>query len=294
MKTPLIVEQHFHGAFGVDFNKAGTDEIAFLSEKLDGIGIGGFFPTLVTDTCENIKHQIEVIKKASLSNKSILGIHLEGVFINPDKRGIHNPELCLPLTAENYKLIEDDFIKIVTLAPELDSGLISYLKDKGVKVQAGHCTGWGNVDGVTHTFNAMSEVVHRGISTALKSMVCDDVYSEIIGDGVHVSEDALKLFFRVKPKDKVILISDSLPITYSSMKETMFAGTKIFYDGISATSEAGTIAGSTKLLPDIIKFLGQKGLFNSEYIENTYNYHNLPFKGIIEWDENFNIVKIMR
>ena len=201
MKTPLLIEQHFHGAYGVDFNKAGADDIIGLSYKLRKLGIGGFFPTLVTDSVQNIK-------EAAKSCPAILGIHLEGIFINPAKKGIHNPEHFLELTVENFQKIEDDFIKIVTLAPELDSGLIEYLKERKVKVQAGHSTGWGCVDGATHTFNAMLGITHRGMSTALSALIHDEVYAEIIGDGVHVSDDALKLFFKAKPEDKVILISD--------------------------------------------------------------------------------------
>lgn len=291
MKTPLIIEQHLHGAYGVDFNKAGVDDIVALSFKLRKIGIGGFFPTLVTDSVENTKRQIGIIKEAASRCSGILGIHLEGIFINSAKKGIHNPEHFLPLTVENFKKIEDDFIKIVTLAPELDEGLIDYLKSKSIKVQAGHCTGWGDVDGATHTFNAMSGVTHRGISTALSALVNDNVYAEIIGDGIHVSDDALKLFFKSKPVDKVILISDALPITYSDLKETVFADSKIYYDGKSATSADGTIAGSTKLLPEIIKILGQKGLFNPQFITNTYRYHNLEPQGEIEWDDEFNVIE---
>ena len=291
MKTPLIIEQHLHGAYGVDFNKAGVDDIVALSYKLRKIGIGGFFPTLVTDSVENTKRQIGIIKEAASRCSEILGIHLEGIFINSAKKGIHNPEHFLPLTVENFKKIEDDFIKIVTLAPELDEGLVDYLKSKSIKVQAGHCTGWGDVDGATHTFNAMSGVTHRGISTALSALVNDNVYAEIIGDGIHVSDDALKLFFKSKPVDKVILISDALPITYSDLKETVFADSKIYYDGKSATSVDGTIAGSTKLLPEIIKILGQKGLFNPQFITNTYRYHNLEPQGEIEWDDEFNVIE---
>lgn len=315
MRTPLLIEQHFHGAFGVDFNKAGVEEIVELSYKLRAIGIGGFFPTLVTDSVENIKRQISIIKEASKKCSGILGIHLEGIFINPEKKGIHNPEHFLPLTVENYQKLEDDFIRIVTLAPELDEGLIAYLKSKGIKVQAGHCFSLycrettvktpnithndkfpSNqnsqpvcVDGVTHTFNAMSGITHRGSSTALSALINDNIYTEIIADGLHVSDDALKLFFKAKPADKVILISDALPITYSDMKETVFADSKIFYDGEKATSADGTIAGSTKLLPEIIKLLGKKGMFNPKFIENTYRYHNLEPQGEIEWDEDFNM-----
>lgn len=292
MKTLPIIEQHFHGAYGVDFNHAGVNDIIALSYKLKQIGIYGFFPTLVTDSVQNIKRQIEIIKKAAQECKEILGIHLEGVFINPQKKGIHNPKHFLPLNVQNYKLLEDDFIKIVTLAPELDDNLIDYLKEKKIKVQAGHCVGGDldKVDGTTHTFNAMSGISHREQSTALSALINDNIYTEIIADGVHVSDDALKLFFKSKPDNKVILISDSLPITYSNLKETIFADSKIYYDGNKATSYDGTIAGSTKLLPEIIKILGQKRMFKPQYLENVYNYHNLEPIGELIWDEEFNLL----
>ena len=295
MKTLPLIEQHFHGAFGVDFNKAGVNEIIKLANKMRSIGVAAFFPTLVTDSVENIKRQISIIKQAAQEDKSILGIHLEGIFINPDKKGIHNQEHFLELSVENYKKIEDDFIKIITLAPELDKGLIEYLKTKNVKIQAGHCTGWCNsskLDGATHLFNAMAGINHKGSSTALSALIDDNIYTEIIADGIHVCDDALKLLIKAKPADKIILISDSLPITYSNLKETIFADSKIYYDGRKATSKEGTLAGSTKLLPEIIKILGQKGLFSPKFIENVYNYHGITPKGEIIWDENFNITEM--
>ena len=274
-KIPLILEQHIHGAFGIDFNTCADEDVLLVAEKLLEHNIGAFFPTLVTDSVDNIKRQISVIKTAATKCPRILGIHLEGIFINPKKKGIHNPEHFMPLTVENYKLVEDDFIKIVTLAPELDEGLIDYLHSKRVKVQAGHCTGWGKVDGATHTFNAMSGISHRGKSTSLSALIDDDVYTEVIADGVHVSDEALKLLFKAKPSDKVILVSDALPITKSDLKETVFADSKIYYDGVKATSKDGTIAGSTTLLDDIVKRLKKLNLFKPEYIANAWHYHGL-------------------
>ena len=277
-KIPLILEQHIHGAFGVDFNSASVEDILFVAEKLYERGVGGFFPTLVTDSVANINRQILAIKEAANKCPMILGIHIEGIFINPEKRGIHNPEHFMSLTMENYKLIEDDFIKIVTLAPELDEGLIEYLHSKKVKVQAGHCTGWGNVDGVTHIFNAMSGINHRKGSTSLSALVDDNVYVEIIADGVHVSDDALRLLLKSKPNDKIILISDALPITHSELRETVFADSKIYYDGTVAMSAEGTIAGSTTLIDGIIERLISLGLFKIEYLENPWRYHGLEVR----------------
>lgn len=294
-KTPLMIEQHFHGAFGVDFSTVyDPNEIVSLATKLRNIGIGAFFPTLVTDSVENINRQVKVIKEAAKNCPAILGIHLEGIFINPEKKCIHNPEHFLKLTPDNYKRLEDDFIKIVTLAPELDEGLIDYLKTRGVKIQAGHCVGGdlSKVSGATHTFNGMAGISHRGQSTALSTLINDNIYAEIIADGVHVYDDALKLFFKTKPADKVILISDALPITYSDLTEMSFAGSHIFYDGVKAASANGTIAGSTTMLDKIVKILVSKGLFNPKFIENTYRYHGLEPQGEVTWDDNGNIIQI--
>lgn len=301
MKTPLLMEQHFHGCYGIDFNKATVEDMLDVSRKLLAEGVGYIFPTIVTDTVENTKRQVEIIKQAAKQQSSdmakICGVHLEGIFLNPEKKAIHNAVHFLPPTIENYKLLEDDFIKIVTLAPELvtpDSDLIGYLHEKGVKVQAGHCVG-GNLtgcDGVTHTFNAMKGVVHRGESTALSALIEDNIYTEVIADGVHVSDEALKLLFKAKPADKVILISDCLPCTHSDVKEFYFADEKIYFDGKCAASKAGTIAGSTKLLPDIVKILAQKNMFNPEFISSPYNYHNIDPKGTLTWDDEFNVVEV--
>lgn len=346
MQTKLIIEQHFHGCFGIDFNKASVDDVLYLSKEILKYGIGGIFPTLVTDSVENIKKATAVIKEASQKQTSdmakILGIHLEGIFINPEKKGIHNPKHFLAPTIENYKLVEDDFIKIVTLAPEkvIDSqkqrgteaksvssneNLISYLRSKNIKVQAGHCVGGDltGCTGVTHLFNAMSGVAHRGETTALSALVDDNIYTEIIGDGIHVSDKALELVFKSKPLDKIILISDSLPCTNyphplregkqllasdkdvgTGCYEFTFADEKVYYDGIKATSKEGTIAGSTTMIPKIIKRL-MNTIFRtstlsttnrekmlSQLVLNPYSYHNIDLGGSIEWDEDFNIAKV--
>ncbi len=304
-KSKLLVEQHFHGAFGVDFSTCESDEILPLAKKLLQKGIGGFYPTLVTDTIENIKCQIRRIKTAAGKQTpqmaKILGIHIEGIFLNPEKSGIHDKNLFLNPTVSNYKLIEDDFIKIVTLAPELDENfeLSRYLKLKGVKIQSGHCIGsnLSHCNGATHLFNAMSGINHRENSTALSALNDDRIYTEIIADGIHLSEDILKLVFKTKPHDKIILISDSLPIAGSNLKEMNFGGKQIFYDGKKATSKEGTLAGSTAFLDEIIRNLSLKNPENFEnYVkmasDNLYKYHQIEIDGCVFWDEDFNITAV--
>ncbi len=301
IKTNLLIEQHFHGCYGIDFNTARVNDVLDLAHSILKEGVGYIFPTLVTDSVENTKRQIKVIKDAAAHQTNdmarICGVHLEGIFLNPEKKGIHNSEYFLTPTLEKFKLLEDDFIKIITLAPELaEASLFNYLKNKGVKIQAGHCVG-GNLtecDGTTHTFNAMSGITHRGKSTALSALINDEIYTEVIADGVHVSDDALKLLFKTKPMNKILLVSDCLPCTHSDIREFVFAGEKVYFDGNSAASEQGTLAGSTKLLPDIVKILGKKELFSKQYISNSYDYHGLALRGEIEWDEDYNIQKIKK
>lgn len=304
-ESKLLVEQHFHGAFGVDFSTCKAEDILFLAKELLKHGIGGFFPTLVTDSVENIKRQIQEIKKAKNLQTSemaeILGIHIEGIFINPEKKGIHDEKLFLKPSVENYKLIEDDLIKIVTLAPELDEQgeLRRYLTLKGVKAQAGHCVGGdlNGCSGVTHLFNAMSGISHREKSTALLALVDDNIFTEIIADGVHLSDDILNLVFKSKPENKIILVSDSLPIAGSNLKEIDFAGERVSFDGKKAISNSGTIAGSIAILDEIIKLLAEK---NPDYFEkyvkmasdNLYKYHDVEIDGCIYWDEDFEIVAV--
>lgn len=299
MKTQLFIEQHFHGCYEVDFNTASVDDVLYLSQKILKEGVGYIFPTLVTDSVENISHQIRIIKQAAEKQTSdmakICGVHLEGIFLNPEKKGIHDQSYFMTPTVDNFKLLEDEFIKIITLAPELaDNELFEYLHSKEIKIQAGHCIGadLSKCDGVTHLYNAMSGVTHRGQSTALSALIYDNVYTEVIADGVHVYDDALKLLFKTKQLNKILLISDCLPCTHSDVKEFNFAGSKIYFDGEKAASKDGTIAGSTKLLPDIAKILGKKDLFSRQYISNAYDYHKLESYGEIEWDEDFNIIKV--
>lgn len=306
-KSKLLVEQHFHGAFGVDFSTCTSDEILLLAKKLLTHGIGGFYPTLVTDSIENIKRQIEQIKiaqsKQTKEMAKILGIHIEGIFISPDRKGIHDEKLFLTPCVENYKLIEEangaDLIKIVTLAPELDENgeLSRYLTLKGIKVQAGHCIGGdlSKCSGVTHLFNAMEGINHRQKSTALSALINDKIYTEIIADGIHLSDDILELVFKSKPEDKIILVSDSLPLAGSELKEMDFAGEKIYFDGEKATSKKGTIAGSTAILNEIVQRLALENPKEfKRYVkmasDNLYKYHNIDIDGCIYWDNNFDIV----
>ena len=291
MRTKLLIEQHFHGCFGIDFNKASVDDVLYLSKEILKYGIGGIFPTIVTDSVENTKKAISVIKEAALKQSDdmarILGIHLEGIFINPQKKGIHNPEHFLPLTVENFKNLADnyfDIIKIVTYAPELDSGnfFAEFLNKNNIKAHAGHtlATDKGGACATTHHFNAMPNISHRGKNLALDCLFDDKIHCEIIADTIHVSKNMLKLFFKIKNPSKIIMISDSLPAAHCN-SEITFCGKKINKNG---KDENGTLAGSVMLLDEIALQAIQKNIITAEMVENFAYYNPVNYLGIKEND----------
>jgi len=167
--TPGLIDQHLHGGYGCNFNTAEVDDILNFLFNLPKHGVTSICPTIMTDSPEKIKKQIGKIKeaktKAPAGAAKIIGINLEGPFLNPQFRGAHPENLCLKPTIENYKQFEDDLVKIITLAPELDEDfkLTKYLVDKGVIVSAGHSNASrevflqavnAGVSQITHIFNA--------------------------------------------------------------------------------------------------------------------------------------------
>lgn len=304
-KTTGIVEQHIHGAFGYDFMNCSAEDILTVAKMLLKSGVSAFFPTVMTDDKEVIKERIAVIKEAQKKNTKdgadIAGIHLEGPFINKEKAGIHEKKYILPLNIDLYKDFEDEIIKIITVAPELDENgdFINYLKSKGVKVSAGHCLGDNleNAVQVTHLYNAMGGFSHRGGSTVVSALADENIYAEIIADSMHVSDEVLKLTFKMKNINKIILISDALPLAHSSKKEHIFAGQKIYNKNGKLVNAEGVFAGSSLLICDIIKNVVDKGILTfDEAIQaaslNQMNYHKIQNKINVFWNEDNTVNKV--
>lgn len=303
IETNALIEQHIHGGFGIDFASCTANDFVEFSKKILKYGVCGFFPTLATDSVENLSAQIYEIKKAmnfqttsQTPMAKILGVHLEACFLNPLKKGIHNEELFLQPTIENYKLIEDDVIKIVTVAPELDEDflLCKYLKLKGVRVSAGHCIGadLSHVEQVTHLYNAMGEFSHKSPSTVVSALSNDAVSAELIADLKHVSKEVLKITFRTKPLHRIILISDALPITHSNKESMEFCSKTVFLKDGKAVDENGIMAGSTAFVSDIIKLLVKERLLDLKTAVSmaSTNLTYLPdMNSQVYWDKDLNI-----
>ncbi|MBQ8634584.1 hypothetical protein IJ425_00340 [bacterium] len=283
-----LIDTHIHGSFGINFNNSDYDGIKFVLSELFKRNVYGICPTLVGDSADNIQKQLSIFKKIKdeqlkdiKSEALILGVHLEGTFLSPNKAGIQDKNVFKKPTVENFKKLVGDFeqmIKIVTIAPEENKDLIEYLIENNIKAQAGHslAKNLGKCCCATHIFNAMNQIHHREDSLALEALVRDDIYCEIISDLIHVSENMLKLFFKAKPKDKVLLISDSLPSSNFD-KDIIFCNKKINKEG---KDEFGTLAGSNYTLDVICKNLLEKNILTQEDItqmgfKNQINYLNL-------------------
>lgn len=267
-----IIDIHTHGGFGINFNTCTPSEIEDFANKAVHHSTVGFYPTLATDSAKNIQKQLEIFNTFKQSQKTgsiMLGVHIEGIFLNPKKTGIHNAEQFLEPTIENFKKTIGQFqdtIKIVTLAPELDknSELINFLTSNGIKVHAGHTMAnklYKGISATTHHFNAMPQLSHRENNITLETLLSDDIYSEIIADGKHVNNSMLKLFFKIKNPKKIILISDSLPITHSNLKEFNFCNQTILKNG---ENKNGTLAGSIHFIEDIINKLVENKILTKE------------------------------
>lgn len=267
-----LIDTHIHGGYGINFNTCSLEDFTKFSKNIFKRGIVGYCPTLVGDSISALQNRLDLIKKAmqnqNPSEAKILGVHLEGTFLNPEKSGIQNAGSFLTPNIENFqKLVGNNIniIKIVTLAPELDenSALQEFLEEKNIRSHAGHTLSNDiyKVSATTHHFNAMAPLNHKESNITLKALLNDDIYCEIIGDSLHISDDMLRLFFKIKDKNKVILISDALPIAHSELNSIVFCGKNIFKGG---KDKDGTLAGSSMFLDEIVQNLIQKNIITED------------------------------
>lgn len=294
-----LVEQHIHGAFGVDFMNCTCSELLFVAEELINYGVCAFFPTIMTDDLNIIKDRIALINEAKKKQNDkmaqIVGIHLEGPFINPEKSGIHNKKFILPLDVNLYKKIDHEIIKIITIAPELDKtgNFIDFLKTKNIKISMGHslCSNLSDCNQVTHLYNAMGAFSHRGNSSVVSALSCENIFCEIIADSMHINDEVLNLTFKLKSPDKIILISDALPLAHSTKTQMIFSGETIYNKNGKLVNKDGVFAGSSLLLCDILKNLADKNILDLETAikcgsDNILKYHNIKNKLQIYWENN--------
>ena len=265
-----LIDVHFHGQAGFDVMSGDPQDLLALSLHVKKQGVAGFLATFVSSPKEEFIASLETVKRVQGSEKGakILGVHLEGPFLHPDRKGAHNPRnLRPPDLAEIREWIAagEGIVKLVTIAPELPGAdeAIRFLVKKGVRVSMGHTTATFEqareakklgVRSVTHLFNAMNPLHHRAPGLPGFAMIDDDLYTEIIADGVHLTDDIATLVFRSRPKKKIILISDGFFLTKrQELGDVQLGGMTVRTapDG-SLRLLDGTLAGSNSTLKDIV------------------------------------------
>lgn len=227
------VDLQINGALGLaftDVERADLPKLGEICRFLWERGVDGFLPTLVTTSIENIGRSLAVFAEfmagqSPQEGAQILGVHLEGPFLNPQKRGAHPAEYLLPLTVENVKRVLGDcaeVVKVITLAPELDAGggAISYLRSWGMTVSLGHSLATATdahlafdrgATMVTHAFNAMPGLHHREPGLLGAAIVRSGVRCGFIADGEHVCPTMLQILLAASQGDRgLFLVSDAL------------------------------------------------------------------------------------
>ena len=199
----------------------------------------------------------------------ILGVHLEGPFLSSAYAGAQASEQLAPCSwnlFDRFQTAAGGKIRLVTLAPELPGAmeLTKYQKQSGVAVSLGHSAASyeeslaavaAGADSVTHIYNAMSPFGHRSPGLVGAALLCDDLYCELICDGKHVLPPAIELLLKNKPKDKLILITDSMRAKYLPDGISELGGKTVIVKGGEARLENGTLAGSLLKMNEAVKNL---------------------------------------
>ena len=259
---PGLCDTHTHGAVKVDFTEASVEQILTMQDWYASSGTTSFFPTTMTAEKEKILDAVTRIQKASkLCDKvNIAGIHIEGPFLSEPRRGAHNEKLLCNPDIDFMKKVLDrcENLKIkITIAPELCGAeeFVEFCSENGVKVSIGHSVATADVckkaiekgaDCITHTFNGMDPLHHRKPGV-LGTALSEDVYAEIICDGMHIDKDVVKLYSRAKDENYALLITDSVLLAGCPEGDSVIdAGGMLVkvVNGIVTNVEANCIAGS--------------------------------------------------
>jgi N-acetylglucosamine-6-phosphate deacetylase len=264
------VDLQINGALGLAFPDVQMSDLERLAQICDFLweqGVDGFLPTIVTTSIENIHRSLavfaEFIKHQSPNTAQILGVHLEGPFLNPQKRGAHPEAYLLPLTIEfvTQALSEyTDTVAAITLAPELDqtSMVIPYLRSLGIIVSLGHShanfaqaeSAFGSgASMVTHAFNAMPGLHHREPGLLGAALTQPHVQCGFIADGRHVHPAMLTVLLRAgRYSEGLFLVSDALsPLGLPDGKYPWDDREIEVIDGTARLPD-GTLSGTTRSL----------------------------------------------
>ena len=260
---PGMVDVHTHGIGGFDFTSASENDIMSMCKTYAKHGTTSVMATLASTSMSNLINSVFNINPNRLNvdnlGANILGIHMEGRYLSPEKRGAHATEYLAKPDMDELERLTSAMLPApmhFSMAPELEGseGFIKKIVSLGGTVGIAHTNAtyeqaykavkeWG-ATAFTHTFNAMTSVHHREPGATVCAMTCDDAYAEVISDGQHLNPAIVNLIYKSKPGDKMVLITDSLAAAGKSDGEYELSGAKYIVKNGCCINEHGTIAGS--------------------------------------------------
>ncbi len=267
--APGLIDLQINGAFGLDFT-ARPSAIWEVAAKLPQFGVTSFLPTIITSPLESVEAARQVINQGpppGFEGAIPLGLHLEGPFLNPAKRGAHNPaHLRLPDPAVIANWSPEMGVRLVTLAPELPGALpiIRTLVERGVIVSAGHSMATleeakAGIDaGITygtHLFNAMPPLDHREPGLAGALLANRHISVGIIVDGMHVHPYMVNLVWESKGPARVSLVTDAMAAMGMPPGNYLLGDMDVIVDANSARLQEGRLAGSLLSLDEAVRNL---------------------------------------
>ncbi len=270
--VPGFIDVHIHGVNGADTMDATKEALDTMASALPKEGTTSFLATTMTQERKEIEKALinagEYMKtQADQGKAEVLGIHLEGPFVNAKRAGaqpIHHiidPNVSL---LKEWLALSNHSIKLVTLAPEQPNGLemVRYLKESGIIASIGHSDATyeqvveaieAGANHVTHLFNQMKGLHHREPGVVGAAFLHDELKAEIIADGVHVRPEMVKLAYKQKQREGLILITDSMRAKCLKNGTYDLGGQEVTVKDGKAVLEDGTLAGSILKLGQAFK-----------------------------------------
>lgn len=287
--VPGFLDIHCHGAFQFDTNDADEEGLRSWAKNIVSEGVTGFLATTVTQSEEiltNAVANVARVMEKGYEGAEILGIHLEGPFLNLKYKGAQPEQHIVKPTVERFKAYQaaaKGQIKYVTLATESDEdfALTRYLSEHGVTVSIGHSAASyeqavmayaHGARSMTHVYNGMTPFNHRANGLVGAAYRIRTMYGEIICDGNHSTPAALNNYFISKGPDYAIMVSDSLMAKGTPVgSKFLFGGNEIeiYPDGSARLTSTGVLAGSTLKLNDGLRILVEEAMVPFNYAINS-------------------------
>ncbi len=275
---PSFFDVHIHGAAGHDVMEATSEALDTMGTFLASHGTSAYLATTVTAPLDATLRALDglanqIAKLPEPGRARPLGIHLEGPFLSHQKRGVQPPEhLLAPSIATFDRLIDaaHGHVRLMTIAPELPGAieLTAHATSRGVRVSVGHSNATAaetraaiaaGAVSATHTFNAMRPLDHREPGILGTVLTNDDLYAELICDGVHTDPEIVRLWWKAKGPERSILVTDAMAAAGMPEGEYQLGGFPVHVHEGRATAR-GVLAGSVltldRALANFIQFTG--------------------------------------